>query len=105
MKTSAAIATLSRRKRRQKSWSGERAAIERSSPERGASEGAEPSEWSNSLVPVLMRSPLGSVLRNSVENPPPERCAPTPPDLQMLLRTRLSTGPGIKFPLRGAKSY
>ena len=39
---------------------------------------AEPSEWSSSLVPVLMRRPpLGSVLRYPVRNPPCEWRAPT----------------------------
>jgi hypothetical protein len=54
------MATLSRLSRRQNSWSGERAAMACSPV--GATSTPGPSEWSSSLVPVLTRTSLASVL-------------------------------------------
>src|SRR5215208_7706608 len=44
----------------------------------------EPSEWSSSLVPVLMRRPpLGSVLRYPVRNPPCGSAHPRAPHVTL----------------------
>ena len=63
MKTKAVIATLSRRKRRQNNWSGERAATACSPLTIWSRPLSSACRRSLAPAPVLMRAPLGLVLR------------------------------------------